>query len=215
MNAFTCPRCGGRHWGADPEDLDRVSCHCDQAGRSYTTTEAERSIERPPYRGLRCGWTGRRIECGLEEAMLLRIDNHGPLITGANYWDMDFAREGKFFLSTNAGAFRLLIPPSQEAAIQDMRTAAEVIVSRGPWPEGQQADALEVLFDDGSADPLALWLDLRSVDRVPADSDAGRELIFSAWTKPRRGRPHKALERPAWYRLAPRLPYMRGRDEQR
>jgi hypothetical protein len=65
MCSFICPRCGGRCFGADPEDLDRVSCHCDQAGRSYSLTEDELASGQPPYRGLRCGWTGRRDECGL------------------------------------------------------------------------------------------------------------------------------------------------------
>jgi hypothetical protein len=34
-----------------------------------------------------------------------------------------------------------------------MRTAREVIISRGPWPAQRRTNAIEILFDDGSASP--------------------------------------------------------------
>lgn len=142
---------------------------------------------------------------------VLTIENHGPLILSSNFWQTDAARAGKFYLSTNAGAFRLLIPRAHEAVLAEMRTACEVIVSRNPWPAERLADALEVLFEDGSDSPFALHLSLESADRVPLDEDQGRELVFTAWTTPRRGKPHKALERPAWYRRVAKLPCLEPR----
>jgi hypothetical protein len=142
---------------------------------------------------------------------LLRIDNHGPLVVASNYWDLPAEKAGKVLVSLNAGAFRLLIPESAEPAIADMRTARECVVSRGPWPAAGLADAFEVLFDDGTDDPFALHLSPESFDRVPADEDAAKEWVLSAWTRPRRGRPHKALERPCWYRRSARLPDLRPR----
>lgn len=146
---------------------------------------------------------------------MLTIENHGPLIMRTNYWETELAAGGKLFLSTNAGAFRLLVPPAHESLISEVRTSTEVIVSRGPWPAGGQADAVEILFEDGSDEPYSIQLDLRSCDRVPVDEDQGRELIFTCWTRPRRGRPHKAYERPAWYRRVRRLPCLQPQSLRR
>jgi hypothetical protein len=137
---------------------------------------------------------------------VLRIDNHGPLIVATNYWDTDHAVAGKLYLSCNGGAFRLLVPPAEESLLAEIRTATAVIVSRGPWPEGGQADAIELLFEDGSQSPYAIHLSVLAVDRLPADIDQGQPWLFTAWTSPRRGRPHKAYERPAWYRVVNLLP---------
>jgi hypothetical protein len=139
----------------------------------------------------------------------LTIQNHGPLILATNYWEGEFARTGKLFLTNNAGAFRLLVPPAEEQAIAEMATAKRVIVSRGPWPETGQADAFEILFDDETESPYAVHLTLVAVDRVPTDSDALKQWVFTAWTSPRRGKPHKALERPAFYRRVEKLPCLK------
>jgi hypothetical protein len=86
-----------------------------------------------------------------------------------------------------------------------MGTGREVIVSRGPWPEARVRDGLELLFDDGSTDPYALHLSAESADRLPLPEDVAREWIFTAWVL-RDGQPHKALERPCYYRLVPAIP---------
>jgi hypothetical protein len=78
---------------------------------------------------------------------MFEIHNDGPAIVSSNYWDTEFAKAGAVFLSVNAGAFRLLLPDSQIGALADMRTAGAVIVSRGPWPDRQCDDAIEVLFE--------------------------------------------------------------------
>jgi hypothetical protein len=146
----------------------------------------------------------------------LFIKNHGGLIVETNYWQLPRDRGELLRVSINAGAFRLLLRPEAEAAIADMRTARECVVSRGPWPGAGLADALEILFDDASADPFALHLQVESFDRVPPDSDAGREWLLSVWTRPRRGdAPHKALERIAFYRRVPSIPWLRPRTEAR
>lgn len=142
---------------------------------------------------------------------MLSVSNHGPLIVETNFWDLPIERAGNFYLSTNAGAFRLLVPRSQEAAVPEMATAREVVVSRGPWPQVRRAEGIEILFDDGSDSPFALHLSIEAVDRLPLDSDAGQEWLFTAWTSPRRGKPHQALQRPAWYRRVPQIPYLKAR----
>ena len=68
---------------------------------------------------------------------LLFIDNDGPAITRTNYWSTDLARRGTFYLSANAGAFRLLVPPQHQGTLHDMRSAKVCVVSRGPYPDLQ------------------------------------------------------------------------------
>jgi hypothetical protein len=142
---------------------------------------------------------------------ILRIDNHGPLITASNYWRSDLAGGGRLYLSLNAGAFRLLVPSHLEHVISEMATGKHAVVSRGPWPAAKRVDALEILLDDGTANPFAVHLDTNAVDRLPLDSDQGKEWIFTVWCRPRRkgSRPHKALERPAYYRRVNSLPCMK------
>src|SRR3989442_12081013 len=93
-------------------------------------------------------------------AEVLRIRKDAAAIPSTNYWQTARARAGKFYLSTNAGAFRLLVPPQHLGAVREMRSARDVVVSRGPMTlEGVALpDALEILFDDGSDDPWALNL---------------------------------------------------------
>lgn len=140
----------------------------------------------------------------------LRIDNHGPLVTGTNFFASDLARAGRVYLSTNAGAFRLLVPPALEGIVSEMAAGTVAVISRGPWPAERLPDALEVMLDDGTGAPWSCHLDPGSLDRMPLDADAGREWVFTVWTRPRRAgsRPHKALERPAFYRRAESLPYL-------
>lgn len=105
-------------------------------------------------------------------------------------------------MSVNAGAFRILLPPALHSALADMRTAKTVVVSRGPWPEQGLAEAIELLFDDGSDSPYALHLSPQQIDRVPPDSESGRDVRVTVWTKG----PTLALDLPGRYRRSARLP---------
>lgn len=124
-------------------------------------------------------------------------------------------RAGTMFLSLNAGAFRLLLPTGWEEAVQEMQTGREIVVSRGPWAKdpGHGLDAIELLFEDGTADPYAIHLQASQCDRLPLPEDVAQEWVFSAWTAPRRGKPHRALDRPCWYRIVPQIPWLKPRHE--
>jgi hypothetical protein len=141
------------------------------------------------------------------EMAMLEIHNDGPAIVASNYWETEFARAGAVFLSVNAGAFRLLLPDAQKSGLADMRTASEVFISRGPWPDRGRSDAIELFFDDGSDNPFCLHFGTEQIDRMPLDSDVGRECVCSVWT---RG-PKLELSLPALYRLSERLPDLRPR----
>jgi hypothetical protein len=138
--------------------------------------------------------------------MFLEIQNDGQKIISTNYWDSEQERAGYYYVSINAGAFRLLIPAGFHDQLPDMRSAKEVIISRGPWPDQDKPDACEILFDDHSDNPYALFLSVESFDRLPLDSDAGREFILSAWTGP-------ALKMqfylPCFYRRVEKIPCLK------
>ena len=136
---------------------------------------------------------------------MIEIHNHGPLILSTNYWDSELAREGKLFVSVNAGAIRILLPPQAYGWLSDMRMARECILSRGPLPEQQEAEGIEILWDDGSDSPFALHLTAASFDLLPAEPEAGREWICSTWTA-KDGRPHKSLERICHWRRVSKIP---------
>jgi hypothetical protein len=142
---------------------------------------------------------------------VIHIENHGPLIIASNYWVSDVARAGKLWVSVNSGAVRVLLPPSAYGCLTDMRAARECVLSRGPWPEQDVAEAVEIMWDDGSDSPFALHLTPASFDLLPAEPEPGREWVCSTWTV-KDGKPHKALERICHWRRVPRIPWMREWD---
>lgn len=139
---------------------------------------------------------------------IIEIHNHGPLIVSSNYWESDLAAAGKLYCSCNAGAIRLLVPPSDRAAIPELRKAGEVILSRGPWPARGLPEAVELLFEDHSDSPWSYQLSPESFDLLPAEPSPGQEWVLSAWDQ-KRGRPHKAVERRCLWRRAPKIPWLK------
>src|SRR4030042_411330 len=113
----------------------------------------------------------------------LTVENDGQAIVSTNYWQSDYAKRGFFYLTINAGAFRLLVPPSREGELADMLTASEVIVSRGPWPEHGKHDALELLFEDYSDSPYSLHITSDQVDRTPPGAARPQTFVFAVWVQ--------------------------------
>jgi hypothetical protein len=139
---------------------------------------------------------------------LIRIENDGPEIVVTNYWSTPNAKAGYYFLSINAGAFRLLVPRSQTAEIGEWRTAREVIVSRGPWPAQGRPDAIEILFEDDTGEPYVIHLVVEQTDRLPIDTDQDipgtpHRWVFTVWTEG-----GKALTLPCRYRRAAKIPHL-------
>lgn len=146
--------------------------------------------------------------------MMLIIENNGQDIIRTNFWQTEQARQGAFYLSINAGAFRLLIPYKHNQIIAEFEAAKEVVISRGPWTAAEQRDAIEILFDDGTDDPYSIHLGAAQVDRWPSPEDAGRVLQFSVWTL-KDGKPYCAYRAECYYHSAPHLPWLqpRGADD--
>jgi hypothetical protein len=139
---------------------------------------------------------------------MISIANHGPLITATNYWDSELARAGKLWVSINAGAIRVLLPPQLYGALADMRQARECVLSRGPWPAERRREAIEIMWDDGSDAPFALHLTPESFDLLPGEPEPNREWVCTVWVQ-RDGAPHKALERICHWRRVGRLPWLK------
>ncbi len=137
------------------------------------------------------------------------IQNDGPRILATDYWQSEHALHGYYHLSINAGAFRLLVPQSRLPDVQEFRTAREVVISRGPWPAQGKRDGIEVMFEDDSDAPYALHLVVEQLDRLPADSDQGREFRFLVYGPGC----ELLLELPAYYRRAGRLPCLEPREK--
>lgn len=83
---------------------------------------------------------------------------------------------------------------------------AEVIISRGPWPEQGKQDVIEILFEDGTDNPYAIHLSSESLDRMPLDSDQDRHGQPPRWKLTVWTRTGKALELPCRYRRAKQIP---------
>ena len=133
------------------------------------------------------------------ENRMIVVENHGPLILSSNFWGSDYEAAGKLYVSLNAGAVRVLVPRSQRAVIEEMRPAREVVLSRGPWPERGLAEAVELLFDDGSDNPFALHLSPESFDLLPGEPEPGRSWVLTVWDE-KKGRPHQCLQRACHWR---------------
>lgn len=131
---------------------------------------------------------------------MITIKNDGPDIVETDYWDSDAGTAGYFYVSINAGACRLLVPDSRVEDIADMRTASEVIITRGTAGTNE---AYEVMFEDGTDNPYCITIDCRQSDRLlpPQTLDA---LPVSVWT-----RTGRQLALPGRYRYTAQLPDMR------
>jgi hypothetical protein len=141
--------------------------------------------------------------------MLIQVSNDGPLITSTDYWTSDVASAGKVFVSVHAGAIRVLLPRDRWGDLYDMRAGKYCVLSRGPWPAERQPEAIEIMWEDESESPYALYLTPESFDMLPGEADPGREWVCSVWIE-KDGNPHKSLERICHWRRVAQLPYLKA-----
>lgn len=124
----------------------------------------------------------------------LLVTNNGPVLTGTNFWQTPLNSRGLFYVSVNAGTFRVLVPDQHVLAVAEMQTAEFVSVKR-------YRDRVEIVFDDRSHSPYTLQLDVRQFDRLPSPADSGRkDLLCTVWVQGQDGLPRQVLSLPARYR---------------
>jgi hypothetical protein len=111
----------------------------------------------------------------------ITVENDGQEIVSTNYWQTENATRGYCYITTNAGAIRLLLPSVRKVWLDDMRTAKEVVISRGPWPDAGKQDAVEILFDDHTENPFAINTSIEQWERIPPDNEQGWKGVFHVY----------------------------------
>lgn len=105
------------------------------------------------------------------DAEPIMLANRGPALVETNYFEHELADKGLFFLSANAGAVRLLMPHLQLKALPDMKAAKSVVLTTGRM-QGAEPVMLEIMFDDETDSPFALYLSVpQQVDLLPAPTE--------------------------------------------
>lgn len=94
---------------------------------------------------------------------MITVSNKGIYIESSNFWNSEYAKRGLFFLTGNAGAWRLMVPDCQLGHLKEMATASFVEIERC---NARGGSALAIWFEDGSARPFQLLLDWRQTDRL-------------------------------------------------
>ena len=93
---------------------------------------------------------------------MITIANNGAEITHTNYWDTEHAHSGFCYLSGNAGAWRLLVPPEAEVMLAEMRTGKTASIEPSMHMPGRCWD---VVFEDGTDSPFSVAIDHKQLDR--------------------------------------------------
>lgn len=128
----------------------------------------------------------------------ITFQNHGPLILGSNYWGSSLALSGYFGVSFHAGAVRLLVPDRQREAISAMQENAQSILVT---LDGSFTVLIWTVWKRNASLPYSIIIPGDCVF-VPGPgfwrelSQGQTEWIGSVWNL-KKGKPHKALERPA------------------
>lgn len=84
-----------------------------------------------------------------------------------NWWGLPYADKGYIYVTFNAGEFRVLLPHDYEYLITAMRCATRVDITRGPWEERDIEDAISLVWEDGSNNPLAIQISAHQFDGIP------------------------------------------------
>ena len=126
----------------------------------------------------------------------LVFGNHGGDINKTNYFDSPMGSAGMYYMSTNAGVVRLLIPDTEVHQLSEMTTGKLCVLTSGIFA-GQPS--VEVMFDDGTDTPFVLYLSTDQSD-FRVGSDRARKTL-TAWT-----RSGKVGEWPAYQRVGKQLP---------
>lgn len=135
---------------------------------------------------------------------LITIENAGQKIVKTNYWQHEYAKAGKLYFTSNAGAVRMLIPGTMEQIIPEIKTGKKVILPRGHWPDYGREDAFEFMFEDFSDSPYAIHVGTDQWDMIPKWDRKGG-WVFAAWTE----NEGCVYEKRMRYRLVDKIPCMK------
>jgi len=128
----------------------------------------------------------------------LMIGNKGAAVASTNYWMTEYAENGIYFMSVNAGACRLLVPSSEAEDVEEMATGGQVQITVGFSVEHQQ-HCMEIVFFDGTDSPFHLLIGCNQWDMIPKAGDRWR---FTVWVEGDGGQPVPVLDLPCEVRKA-------------
>ncbi len=112
------------------------------------------------------------------------IKNDGKEIISTNYFDSKLNKRGKYYISLNAGAFRLLIPDVYVDEIKrELKLAKRIVITRKALQIDAEVQGFEILLDDKSEDPYIFQFSENSFDRIPEKNDENKTFFFSAWIR--------------------------------
>lgn len=96
-------------------------------------------------------------------APLFFLENDGPLLKHTTYWSHPLAAQGVLYVTGNAGAWRLLVPQSQERLLPEMRTGRRAVIEKSiQWPKTH----VDIVFDDRTSAPFCISIQPLSFDRT-------------------------------------------------
>ena len=145
-----------------------------------------------------------------EENHFIWVRNDGPRILETNFFTSDICRSGKFFVSINEGAIRLLLPDRWLAnVLSEIRDSGYSIFTRAP-----ALNMAEILFEDETDSPYSLQFSENCMDRLPPIADDGRnDLTLSIWSGDSSGKVTCQRTMPCRFRVADRIPYLKRWEE--
>lgn len=103
---------------------------------------------------------------------MIIIENNGPEIVKTNFWETEWNERGRFYLSVNAGTFRLLVPDAHFHWYPEIQNTKEVVITQG-IDRIQKKEMVEILFDDHTNYPIVLCLAKAQTDRVGTSKHEG------------------------------------------
>jgi hypothetical protein len=146
------------------------------------------------------------------EGPVIVTTNEGPAIVESSYWTSGLAKAGKVYVTVNAGAIRVLVPNQFRDLPDEVGSAQYAVLSRGPWPAQRLADAVEILWEDGSQSPYALHLAPEAFDLLPGDPGVS-DWIVTTWDVDAAGRPRLRTQHLCFWRRVPRLPWLKPLEQ--
>lgn len=119
---------------------------------------------------------------------MLTIENSGIAIKQTNFWQTIFAKNGYIFVSTNAGAIRLLIPEQCQSIIDELKAmkkepSVSLIYSKDQ--SSAERDQYTFMFDDFTDSPFCISTSHEQWQQKLSDEWLGKEALITLWTKGR------------------------------
>jgi hypothetical protein len=146
-----------------------------------------------------------RIDLCSTPPEFIHIGNAGPKLVETNWWSMPVGKT-HFFLSTNAGCMRLLVPKAHLNSLKEMKRGVKHVIISRERTIPAFGFAVEILFEDGSDSPFALHLASGQLDVLLDPNQPLTDLELVVYVD--RNGPHEVFRKKAYYRVVPSIPWL-------